>query len=637
MMKNWKNFPCLMASVAAVYLSSTHYVMARSDSILTVVPSTVPEATATAETSIDNITVDENAASVSATPIDLTNIAQDDDQPESNAVSQTDAADNDSGVDLTEATASESTSQDESASTETAVQTSSISLSQKDPSSIRLTSVGIDRAGFDGLDELMWQGSHAGDIVKLQKALVDAALPFAFEAGLHHLNTARVLPPADFVDFGQEIISLRLEALSDKGMSGDLAIMVEQLPDQDDWKKWQEWLAIHYLLTRQDGQACAMSNEKVTETLEPLWHRINSFCAIVDGDIDRASFALDILRDSGLSDPSFDMLMDQLTGRGKVQDLDQNTVSDLDLVLMDSARITIEPSALVNLDSGYQNSVISLRYLSDDALRSLSAMRFGHDDVDTLKTSWALLPIKNISSAEALTRFSLGGDDDVIAMARLDAWQAIAAEKDDKTAAQLAIEALNIDYQYAGITGLGLWLPIIERGSGDLEIDAKIGPILGFAQETPRLLMNNKALAWHDLLAFSRKPVSVDTLTETDGFDALPLLTSIGIRIEDINWLDVKDGALPLTQVHSNLAFVDLMRLDSIADQGKKAETLLVAAEMLNGVNLSTLNRNDAAQITGALHRVGLVDTARALAREILVSWGMARHISQSTEPAAAS
>ena len=622
-------------------MAITSNAMARSDSILTVV---TPQNTAKAS---DNISAPQNQSGESAAPVDLTDLikAQDDDQNTLNV-----AGDNTSPLE---------TAEDENTAPSVSTSAPTISLKRKDPSSIRLAAVGIDRDALDGLDSLMWQGSDAATILALRQALANAATPSSLTAVLHHLDIARVPPPEGFVDLAPQLIEQRLNALAKRGASQDLAVLIAQLPHDDQWQDWHQWLAVHNLLTRNDDAACTAAQDQVQQTLDPLWHQINTFCAVVAGQADQAIFALDILSDSGLSSPNFDQLMRQLIGQGDAVDLDRANISGIDLVLMDSARITIEPESLNGLHQGHQDSVLSLRYLSDDSLRMMTARHFDHDDMMALKTSWALLPIKSITSAEALTRFSISGagsgagrdatpdalNPDDILMARLDAWQAIAAEKDDRTAAQLAYEAMMIDYNNAGIKGFALWLPILERGATDLDVEDKIGPVLGFSPESSRLVMSDKAMAWHELLAFGRKPTRGETLQLTAGFDGLPLLDAIDIAVENIDWMAVTADTpqLAASAGGNSLPYQGLMQVETSANQGLKAETLMRVALLLDGVDLATLSRDDAAKVVSALHQVGLKDTARALARDILVSWAAARHFGpiednvQSTETTSAS
>ena len=177
--------------------------------------------------------------------------------------------------------------------------------------------MGIDRDALDGLDSLMWQGSDAETVLALRQALANSKPPSSLTAVLHHLDVARVPPPEGFVDRASPLIEARLNALVRRGASDDLAVLIEQLPQEEQWSDWHQWLAIHNLLTRNDAAACIAAQDQVQQTLDPLWHQINTFCAVVAGQADQAIFALDILSDSGLSTSNFDQLMRQLIGQSK--------------------------------------------------------------------------------------------------------------------------------------------------------------------------------------------------------------------------------------------------------------------------------------------------------------------------------
>lgn len=607
--------------------------LARDDAILTpYTPKTEiksePEVKSEPEIKTEdaNTTAEETNAQTSA-PIDLTTLIE---TKVLNAAdtAASNAADN-ASVNENDAAAETTLSQSESSQglTLTTTPTTSISLTQKDPASIRLAAVGIDRPDHDGLDRLMWQGSRAETIIDLQQQLNNAKFPRAFDDAIHHLITARVIPPEGFVDVAPSLIEARFTALAAKGASDDLARMISQLPHEDRWLAWQEWLALHHLFVRQDQDACRMAAEKVLITLDALWHQINAFCAVVDGDLDKASFALDILMASGISSANFDGLMRQLTGQGNATKIDAATLTPLDLVLLDSTHMPLDAAALAIIPASYQGSITRLRYWEDDAQRQMSARRYDHEDLTTLTASWALLPASGMSSAEALTRFGLDGTPDEISLARLDAWQAIAGEADDRTAAVLALEAFEIDYQRSGIRSLDLWMPLMERGANILDLDIKIAPLLGFSDTAPTLFMNENALAWNRLLNLSGESVDAKTLANADAFEALPLLMAIKTPIAKIDWANLDSAAPALTSPAINLPYQQLMQIEAIAEQGRKAETLMRVALMLDDVDLAQLSRDDAARVTGILFRAGLKNTARQLAHDILLSWGLARHL----------
>ena len=63
------------------------------------------------------------------------------------------------------------------------------------------------------------------------------------------------------------------------------------------------------------------------------------------------------------------------------------------------------------------------------------------------------------------------------------------------------------------------------------------------------------------------------------------------------------------------------MQIENTADQGRKAEAILQMAKLLQGVDLVTLNRDDAAQLIAILTRLEMNETAQNFARDIMMSW----------------
>ena len=576
-----------------------------------------------------------------STPVDLTKLVKT--SPDNDTASPSSSPE----VTVTTSTVTETAplaSEDEDAATEEITQaaspivtsTTSISVSSslqtKDPSSIRLGSLGLDRDDVDGLGRLMWEGSDASTVLDLMNALDPALTPQALRPVLDHMMTARAVPPEGFIDIAPDIINAKLNWLAAKGASEDLAQMIRQLPENETWEDTKAWLILHDLMTRNDAAACRTAQKKVLVTLDALWHQINAFCAVINGDDMKAAFALDILEDSGVDDALYFGLMRYLTDGGEMVIENQDGLSLLNLVLMDSARLTIEADALKTLPQSYSSSVKSLRYLSPSASRLISARQFAGDaSKDELAQAWALLPREELSSSEALTRLRFAqpqedADLDNIALSRLNAWHAISAEKDDITKASLAFEAMIADYNLTGTEALQLWLPLIEGGINSAEIDAKIGPLMGFASAPTKVLMNESALAWNDVITLSARPLTSEHLFTAQAYDAIPLLEALGRPLSAIDWSASEALAPVLIQQGSALNFAALMQIENTADQGRKAEAVLQMAKLLQGVDLVTLNRDDAAQLIAVLMRLEMNETAKNLARDIMMSWAVDRH-----------
>lgn len=501
----------------------------------------------------------------------------------------------------------------------------SSSLTKKDPSSIRLGSLGLDRDDLDGLGRLMWEGSDAATALALMSSLDPGQTPAILRPVIDHIMVARSVPPEGFIDIASDIINVKLNWMASTGASDDLASMIRQLPDTSTWDDPKAWLVMHDLMTRNDNDACQTAQKKVLVTLDTLWHQVNAFCAVIAGEDMQAAFALDILQDSGVDDQVYFELMRKLTDGNDVVIEDQMDLSILNIVLMDSARLSINADAITALPQSYSQTAGSLRYLDPTASRLIGARSFDQHGSDVAQ-SWSLLPRDELSSAEALTRLRFGGDDDTLAMARLNAWHAISAEKDEMTAASLAFEALIADYNHSGIASLGLWLPLIEGGVNSDAIDAKIGPLMGLVSDPSRVLLNDEAMAWHNILTVTSRPVSQDSLMMTAAFDAIPLIEATGRPVADIDWEDI-DSISPSLSSGTSLPYAALKHIEKAAEQGQKAELVLRLATLLQGHSYTDLNRDDAAVIIGALVQVGLKDTAQNLARDILITWSADRHI----------
>lgn len=509
----------------------------------------------------------------------------------------------------------------------------SSSLTKKDPSSIRLGSLGLERQDVDGLGRLMWEGSDAETILNLMTSLDPVRTPRALRPLIDHMMTARAVPPEGFIDIAPDIINAKLNWLAAVGYSDDLAAMIRQLPETETWDDTKAWLILHDLMTRNDEAACRSAQKKVLVTLDALWHQINAFCAVINGDDMKAAFALDILEDSGVEDPLYFGLMRLLTDGGEMVIEDQEGLSLLNLVLMDSARQTIEVDALRTLPQSYNTSVQSLRYLSPSASRLIGARQYSSNiGADEITRTWALLPREELSSSEALTRLRFSGvtentDEDTTALSRLNAWHAISAEKEELSKASLAFEAMMADYNLRGISAVEFWLPLIEGGINSAEVDTKIGPLMGFSNTPSKVLMNNQALAWHDIVTPSPRPLDEGIINTAAAYDVIPLIRALGRPISEINW-DTTTRSAGLAESSTSLPYAELMKIERSAESGRKAETILRISELLQNRALTSLNRNDAAQLISVLMRLDMAETANRLARDILVNWAVDRHIS---------
>ena len=504
----------------------------------------------------------------------------------------------------------------------------STGLRVRNPATVRIASLGLDRPPVDGLDRLMWGKTDADRAIALYARLPEMVASPALRQRLEHIMLSRAVPPGGTVDHTEALIGFRLGWLRDHAGADDLATLVRQLPGEEPWLEWKRWLAVHDLINRNDEEGCGYAGERVAATLENVWHQINAFCQVVVGDVDQASFGLDILADSGVEDPAYFALMEHLTGASRNAKVPEDAeIGPVNLVLMDSARVEISSAALQSAPN-HRSSLGGLRYLGDDAQILLAARLFDRHDlaVGDIIPDWAALPEANIPASEALTRLSIAAAGDEVALARLLAWQAVALEANRGTASDLALRALSVDYRHAGGRSLELWAPFIQ--DADAAYLRALLPGLDAAAQLP------EGAAWSAILAESSKSVEAADLVAAGAIDAVPLLRALGRKVGEIGWHDQIAAGRALAPGGASLRFGHLLALEESAAAGNKAETLLMATAALGPLKPWDLGRDDAARLVAALRRVGLEETARDLAREILAGWVLERHFAAPEEGA---
>jgi hypothetical protein len=503
----------------------------------------------------------------------------------------------------------------------------SLSTGGQDSSLIRLAALGINLPPEDSLDRTMWQGSDATMALDLYRRLPAKMAVSPLRQQLARVVLMRSLPPEGSIAVATELVEARLNWLITHVGGEDLAEIVRQLPDSSIWEDWHQWLALHDLMTRNDENACRLAESRAAGTLEIIWHKVNAFCMIIAGDQEKASFALDILKDRGVSSPIYFEAMRQLIIEAPPATIDQTGADALDLVLLDSAHVNITMAAIKPLDR-FAFSLSGLHYLEDDAATLIAARYFqqGNRPIADVVATWYLQPVTGIPAPEALTRFSLADEADAIAMARFQMWQALELEKDEVAAAQLALEALKVDFQHVGSRSLGLWMPFIING----QIDA--GPLPGLISGLEHDGLTDQAAAWGNILDFSKRPLDDLTIAKAGAIDAIPLMQAIGLRMGNFDRASEFEQSMRLAENTTPLPPAQLELIDAAATAGRHAELVMLSAINLGEVPLHHLSRDDATRLVAAFVAAEMEQTARLMAADILRGWVMDRYFRMTGE-----
>ena len=121
---------------------------------------------------------------------------------------------------------------------------------------------------------------------------------------------------------------------------------------------------------------------------------------------------------------------------------------------------------------------------------------------------------------------------------------------------------------------------------------------------------------------------NADLMMRLDCWSLLPVLEAIGISPPSSDWVarltnsSIKvEGVLNVSPApFHRLPALGLLALEQAAEGGRVGEVGLIAARLIQPVHLGWIAPFDGARVISALQRVGLENTASALADELIVS-----------------
>ncbi|MGB0690090.1 MAG: hypothetical protein ACPGOZ_05350, partial [Candidatus Puniceispirillum sp.] len=200
----------------------------------------------------------------------------------------------------------------------------SAKLGRRKISDVGLAAIGVSDAAPQGstLDSLIWRGTPAKNAAFLLENGAVANQSPSLSALAYDVVARQSVPPMGANMIAADLVRARLAWLARAGRSNDLAMLVEQLPDNEKWSSWKRWLVEHHLMSRRDDIACATVAAQIEMTLDPFWHQAKVICDAVQGDMSSARFAADVLAATGMGDPTFMGLVDELFTGNVFDDID---------------------------------------------------------------------------------------------------------------------------------------------------------------------------------------------------------------------------------------------------------------------------------------------------------------------------
>jgi len=554
----------------------------------------------------------------------------------------------------------------------------SAKLGRRKISDVGLAAIGVsDAAPQDStLDSLIWRGTPAKNAAFLLENGAVANQSPSLSALAYDVVARQSVPPMGANMIAADLVRARLAWLARAGRSNDLAMLVEQLPDNEKWSSWKRWLVEHHLMSRRDDIACATVAAQIEMTLDPFWHQAKVICDAVQGDMSSARFAADVLAATGMGDPTFLGLVDELFTGNVFDDIDPTTLDTIHIVLMEALHRPIPIEGIAIMPPQMAQTITSLRYLSDDArmVSTYDGLQRGLVSPREAGKLWRSAGDNEDNPQAALARL----DSEVSALTSAMAWRAldvdesnavfgliVAAMKREITAgngslmlplyAELATNALEVMQSQtatpvlaeavltdnASLTSSGLndeegenaviTVPTVTMPDEAILADIDVLLALADPATVPAILESANPIASHirTLLTLEAGDVwDADTMQTLDIWHLQPLLQAAGIAAPDISWFDLLQSGTHTAYSREKLSPILLKACGEAAKKKRVAETILLASWLLQSTDFTNIDPVDAGLVITYLRDVGQDQAAMRLMREIASAHLMAQFVS---------
>ena len=556
----------------------------------------------------------------------------------------------------------------------------SAKLGRRKISDVGLAAIGVSNTApqDSALDSLIWRGTPAKNAAFLLENGAVANQSLTLSALAYDVVARQSVPPMGANMIAADLVRARLAWLARAGRSNDLAVLVEQLPDNEKWANWKRWLVEHHLMSRRDDIACATVVAQIKMTLDPFWHQAKVICDAVQGDMSSARFAADVLAATGMGDPTFMGLVDELFTGNIFEDIDPTTLETIHIVLMEALHRPIPIEGIAIMPPQMAQTITSLRYLSDDArmVSTYDGLQRGLVSPREAGKLWRSAGDNKDNPQSALARL----DSEVTALTSAMAWRALDVEesnavfdlivmamKREITAgngslmlplyAELAVNALEVMQSQtatsalvdavladnATLTSAGLTddrgetdnaviaVPTVTMPEEAVLADIDIILALADPETVPAILESTNPIATNirTLLTLDAGDVwEIDIMQTLDTWHLQPLLHAAGIDAPDISWFDQLQSGTHTAYSREKLSPILLHACGEAAEKKRVAETILLASWLLQSTDFTNIDPVDAGLVIRYLRDVGQDKAAMSLMREIASAHLMAQFVS---------
>jgi hypothetical protein len=294
------------------------------------------------------------------------------------------------------------------------------SLEQPDPSSI-----GTLNENNGGFAWTMWQGSDLTLVRTLMRELPGPLHSSALQdLSRRLLLTSAAVPEALTPAQGEmppSLLTVRLGRLAASGRLEESAALLERVAPFSADPALEQRRADIYLLQGHLDQACGLAETALQRSGDAYWLRLSAFCDARNGAVDAAARTLDLLAETGSTDPLYDTLFAQLLG-GQTghapDDMSMANVSPLIFSMLGALKVPLTAEILLSSNPMVLSAVATAENAGPvvrlEALEQAAAI--GAVPVSKLAEAYMAQQFTDAQKAGAMDQVNAGGGAGLNAM-----------------------------------------------------------------------------------------------------------------------------------------------------------------------------------------------------------------------------
>ncbi len=311
-----------------------------------------------------------------------------------------------------------------------------------------LGSIGIETSLNKKMGLNLWGNFTANDAIKYLNLLPNKSSSRSYQRLLNEVYASTSEPPSGDPDEISEFLKTRLIRLALNGQTEYLIKIISQLPDSQNWERWQKWYVIHHFLIKDDIKACRQVSNKIKNYESIFWKKANLLCLILQRDLSEASFIYDVMRAQDLLDKTFVKLIDKILNEKKVEKFDfkSELVTPLNLILLDITKHPISFDMIKDFGFEYKVQLLNLIYLMPEARALLIDQVTTVKDInrDLLIKIYQDIKLDNFNKAESLKNLNLNPNG----LSRAKIWVNALQIRDSLEKAKFILESLLIENKH---------------------------------------------------------------------------------------------------------------------------------------------------------------------------------------------